>query len=170
MASHGTVPTLDLAAGGRILDEDLPRILRREGAATPEDLGWKRVDGRTLLVPVKGESGGVVDEFCLRLEFKTGRDWPPSAQFVNPETLDYDPETDTRHLPRVNNGEVQVHPGYARPGGGKMQLICCSATLEYYQVLHGGENRHLWKETDDFMLTITAIRRAMGESYQGRHE
>lgn len=167
MARHGERPTLDLAAGRAVLAEDLPRVLRFLDAGSPEQLGWRQVDARTLLVPVSGFHVGHRDEFVLRLQFLAGRDWPPSAKFVNPETLDYQIPQDFRHLPILEANEVRVHTSYPGPNG-PMQLICCSATFEYYDVLHGGEDRHLWTAKDNFLMTISAIQRAMGTAYKGR--
>lgn len=167
MATHGERPSIDLAAGRTVLAEDLPRVLRSLGAGTPEDLGWRKLDGRTLLVPMHGTQDGKREDYLLKLRFLTGRDWPPSAQFVNPETLDYQIPADFHHLPIVASPEVHVHTQYGGPSG-RIQLICCSATFEYYDVLHGGEDRHLWQPADNFYLTISAIQRAMGSHYQGR--
>jgi len=142
-------------------------MLRFLGADSPEQLGWKQPDARTLLVPVHGTYADVRDDYLLRLRFLTGRDWPPSAQFVNPETLEYAISLDQHHLPVIDGTEVKVHPSYAGPDGA-LQLVCCSATLEYYDVLHGGDDRILWAANDDFMVTLNAIRRAMRADYKGR--
>jgi hypothetical protein len=168
VAKHGERPTIDLAAGRAALAEDLPRVLQFLGARAPEELGWRKPDARSLLVPIRGTHGGQREEYLLRLQFLTGRDWPPSAQFVNPDTLNYTSPDDYHHLPILNSPEVQVHTTYSAPHGGTVQLICCSATFEYYDVLHGGEDRHLWRSSDNFNLTISAIQRAMGSHYQGR--
>jgi hypothetical protein len=168
VASHSERPSIDIAAGRAVLTEDLPRALRFLGVALIEDLGWRQPDARTLLIPVFGKQAGGTDEYLLRLRFLTGREWPPSAQFVNPDTLDYRIPDDSHHLPQLGTSEVHVHPSYASPHSGPIQLICCSATFEYYDVLHGGEERHLWKTTDTFLVTISAIERAMGTGYQGR--
>lgn len=167
MASHGERPTVDLAAGRTVLAEDLPRVLRFLDADDAAELGWRKLDARTLLVPIFGIHAGQRDEFLLRLRFITGREWPPSAQFVNPDTLEYQIPDDFHHLPILTASEVHVHTSYGGPSG-PMQLICCSATFEYYDVLHGGESRHLWNSKDTFHMTISAIQRAMGSAYNGR--
>jgi hypothetical protein len=167
VAQHGERPTIDLAAGRAVLAEDLPRVLRFLEAETPERLGWKQVDARTLLVSISGTHASMCDDYLLRLQFMSGREWPPSAQFINPETLDYQNPKDTHHLPVLEGTEVHVHPSYSGPNG-PIQLICCSATFEYYEVLHGGEDRILWTASDDFLVTVNAIRRAMGIAYKGR--
>ncbi len=168
MASHGERPTIDLAAGRAVLAEDLPRVLRALESDNLEALGWSKPDARTLLVPIHGILEEMRDDYLLRLQFLTGRGWPPSAQFVNPETLDYRIPDDFHHLPVLESPQVRVHTKYDGPNG-PIQLICCSATYEYYDVLHGGEDTHLWRSTDSFHVTISAIQRAMGSHYKGRH-
>lgn len=168
MASHSERPTIDLAAGRVVLEADLPRVLASLGVEALEELGWRRPDGRTLLVPISGELGGQQEEYLLSLCFLTGRDWPPSAQFVNPETLDYVIPDDFHHLPIVETPELQVHTKYQSQHGKTLQLICSSATFEYYDVLHNGDDRILWQAKDTFFHTIAAIRRGMGSGYKGR--
>jgi hypothetical protein len=167
MARHGERPTVDLAAGRAVLSEDLPRALRLLGVESEDLVGWRKHDGRTLLVPVSGTHAGRRDEYLLRLSFLTGRDWPPSAQFVNPTTIDYNFGSDAYHLPVLQSPEVHVHPQYPGPSG-IIQLICCSATFEYYDVLHGGDDGVLWRNNDTFLTTLSAIQRAMQSYYFGR--
>lgn len=171
MASHDVRPTLDLQAGRAVFEEDLKRALALHGVEAVEELGWRVHGHRRLLVPITGIHAGIVDEYLLRLEFQTGRDWPPSAQFVNPDTLKYVVGSDTGHLPRLGHPEVHVHPAYDSPTtSSKIQLICCSATFEYYDVKHGGDDAILWQRSDNFLVSLAAIRRAMAsEHYQGRY-
>jgi hypothetical protein len=170
MASHQTRPTLDLAAGRLVFEEDLPRALALHGVADPADLGWVRHGARSLLVPFTGDHVGVTDKYTLRLDFLTGRDWPPSARFVDPETHDYTVGSGQHHLPNLQSPEVHIHPAYQSPAGGTIQLICCSAVFEYYDVLHGGDDAILWRTTDTFLVTLAAIGRAMASlHYVGRY-
>jgi hypothetical protein len=171
VASHTVRPTLDLAAGRQVLDQDLPQALALYGVATPEALGWRVHGNRSLLVPIKAIHGEIVDDYLLRLDFVTGRDWPPRAQFVNPSSLTYVVGKDTGHLPRLNHPEVNVHPAYqSATGASAAQLICCSATFEYYDVLHGGDDAILWQDCDSFMVTLAAIRRGLATPhYEGRY-
>lgn len=168
MACFSQRPTPDLRLGAAVLSETLPDVLSLLGAEQPPDLGWSMPDAHTLLVPMQGVMSGVSENFLLRLHFRTGREWPPSAQFVNPDTWDYDGVVDRHHVPALTSPSVHTHPEYNSPYG-TCQLICCSATYEYYDVLHGGEERHLWRETDTFYRTIHAIETAMRTHYQGRH-
>src|SRR5690348_14341481 len=100
MARPGEEPVPNTPARAQAaLEADLPRVLR---GRTLEEAGWKRPDALTLLVPLAGErEDGTVDEFLLRLQFGYYRDWPPSAQFVNPETGTYRYPDDVRWLPRI---------------------------------------------------------------------
>ena len=139
MARHAERPTIDLASGRAVLTADLPRVLRVLEAESLEAVGWRKPDARTLLIPVHGTFNEQGEDYLLRLQFLTGRDWPPSAQFVNPDTLEYRIPDDFHHLPVLEAPQVRVHTNYAGPNG-PIQLICCSATYEYYDVLHGGED------------------------------
>lgn len=163
MASANAVPipnTPALAAAA--LDADLPCVLR---GRTLEDLGWKRPDRLTLLIPLVGvRHDGTRDDFLLRLNFLHYPEWPPSAQFVNPATQNYKYPEDACWLPTVDGaGEIAVHAQYDLPqSAGKIQLICASVTLEFYQVLHGVQDRHVWDpNVHNFAATIAAIERVL---------
>jgi hypothetical protein len=159
---------VNLAAGKAVLENDLQRVLDLgyEGA-TLEELGWQKVGDRVLLIPLKAEKDG--EQYLLRLEFLAGSDWPPSAKFVNPETQGYVMQTDQHHLPQIASPEVHVHASYERKADKQqVQLICCSAVFEYYDVEHGGDDATLWRPTDTFLITLRAIERAMRTHYLGR--
>src|SRR6266496_4143176 len=93
------------------LEEDLPVVLK---GRTLEDVGWKRLDPLTLLVPMVGERPGQPDDpYLLRLGFGYYREWPASALFVNPETNDYRLGEDTKWLPKIEGtNEIAVHADY----------------------------------------------------------
>jgi hypothetical protein len=167
LAQHGQIPGMDLAAGAQALAETLPKVLAARGATQLSDLGWKKVGANTLLIPFEGRIGEATETFLLKLHFRTGRDFPPSAQFVNPETLSYDPARDQGHLPALTSSHCYMHAAYSGPRG-PLQLICCSATYEYYEIGHGGEDRHLWRDSDTFLVTLCAIERAFASNYGGR--
>ena len=170
MAAHNVRPTIDVAAGRAVFEHDLPRALTFRGASAPEHLSWKIVGARSLLIPFRARIAAVSEEYLLRIDFLTGREWPPSARFVNPETLDYVVGQDAHHLPILQSPEIHVHPAYQPASGGQpIQLICCSAVYQYYDVLHGGDDAVLWRETDDFLVTLAAIGRAMSSHHCGRH-
>lgn len=168
MAQANQRPTADAQAGAAAFDEDLPRVLDLLGAPSIESLGWSKPNRLTLLVPTSGVHNGTKDDFLLRLGFQAYRAWPPSAQFVNPATLTYVMQRDQRFVPRLASPECHTHLAYQKPGGGTVQLICCSATLEFYDVLHSVQPEHVWKGTETFLTTITAIERAMTSCYTGR--
>lgn len=167
MSDHRTRPTLDIAAGATALAKQLPSVLAARGAASAGDLGWKVLGKRTLFIPFEATDG---EKYLLRLVFNAGREWPPSAQFVNPDTGIYELGSDKRHLPDLRSPEAHVHPEYDSPGCGKIQLICCSATYEYYDVLHGGDDVILWRKTDTFEVLLGALGRAFAQHYHGRHQ
>ncbi|HEV7611406.1 MAG TPA: hypothetical protein VGO37_05980 [Steroidobacteraceae bacterium] len=167
MARPNAQPTMDAQRGAAALDDDIPRVLRVLGATSLEVLGWSRPNRLSLLIPVFGVHQGVRDDYLLRLGFQAYREWPPSAQFVNPTTLAYTYPQDQHYVPMLTSPECHTHVAYDRPPG-KIQLICCSATLEFYEVLHGVDSSVVWRETDTFYLTITAIQKALSSFYQGR--
>lgn len=167
MASHTQRPNVDLAAGRQVLEEHLPRVLALKGRSL-SDLGWRRPSDRTLLIPMAGTHAGVREEYLLRLDFLIGREWPPSAKFVNPETLDYQLGADQHHLPIIASPEVHVHSAYGSADGRTLQLICCSAVFQYYDVVHGGDDAILWRSTDTFIHTVSAIERGLTTHYSGR--
>jgi hypothetical protein len=167
MAAAGVAPTVDVLAGASALDEDIPRVLALKGVSSLAELGWTRANRLSLLVPMTGIRAGVTDKYLLRLSFQAYRKWPPSAQFVNPDTHDYVYPKDQHHVPVLTSPECQTHAAYSK-GAGTVQLVCCSATLEFYEVLHGVHQDHLWRETHTFFTTIVAIRKAFASHYQGR--
>jgi hypothetical protein len=168
MAKANQLPALDVQAGATALDEDIPRVLRLLNADSLEQLGWSRPNRLTLLVPMTGTANGSTDRYMLRLGFQAYRTWPPSAQFVNPETGVYNHPADKHFIPRLASPECHTHDAYNGPKGGTMQLICCSAILEFYEISHHVEDQHVWRDTDTFFTTITAIRKAFVSSYGGR--
>jgi hypothetical protein len=169
MASHSSRPSVNLAAGRQVLDEHLPRVLAFK-KRTMEELGWRRLSDRSLLVTLRGVYSGIQDDYLLRLDFLTGADWPPSARFVNPETFDYALHSDQHHLPMLASPEVHMHAEYASGDGRTLQLICCSAVYQYYDVSHGGDDSILWRDTDTFLTTVRAIERAFTTHYTGRFQ
>ena len=155
-----------------------------------ESAGWQRPEPLTLYVPIRGfatptsassygfdpsvdsadDSGAFSgapagDDFLLRLYFSHYPAWPPSALFVNPATRLY-AAGDERWLPAINGAnEVAVHAVY--PGIG--QLICCSATLEFYQVRHQVADQHRWRPGSSFASTLNVLSRYMRPpAYAGR--
>jgi hypothetical protein len=66
-----------------------------------------------------------------------------------------------------------VHPNYGYQVQGQArtcQLICCTATYEYYDTPHAGDQNLIWQATDTFERTLRAIGRALGSSfYKRRH-
>lgn len=169
VATANVAPTINLAAGAAALDEDLPRVLRLEEATSLEELGWERPSRLVLLVPMHGSHDGMTDDYLLRLGFQAYRSWPPSAQFVNPETREYNYPQDQHHVPKLTSPECRTHVNYQRQAGSpQIQLVCCSATLEFYDVFHHVEAEHLWSESNTFLTTIVAIRKAFASHYEGR--
>jgi len=169
MATIGGTPMPDVAAGAAALDRHLENILQGKDL---DRLGWSRPDKLTLLVPLFAQRASSADLYLVRLGFHSYPEWPPSTQFVNPESLRYDMDTDKKWLPKIEGAiEIAVHPEYDHDGK-KIQLICCSYTLEFYEVKHGVDAQHLWDaKTHTFAATLAAIRRGLlPEFYKGPFE
>jgi hypothetical protein len=173
------------------VDSHLGSIL---GGRSLESAGWARPDPLTLYVPLRGYASPATvpaygfdpseppaageqpfaggpdgDEYLLRLYFSHYPDWPPSARFVNPATRQFGPG-DNAWLPAISGtNEVAVHASYGQPPG--QQLICCSATLEFYLVGHGVEDRHRWRPGSSFAITLNILSRYLRPpTYTGRQQ
>jgi hypothetical protein len=168
MAAIKQAPVLANALVAReAFEADLPRVLKGRGAASVEEAGWTRLADLELLVPVQARSEKELIPFFLRLKFYHYPEWPPSAQFVNPATRTFDLEKDRYWLPKIlGTDEVRVHDHVKEAGG---QLICCSATLEFYIMLHDVKPEHLWDHSKyTFAHTINQIEWGLAKFYQGR--
>ena len=159
MAEAGKLPSPDPAAGLAALEADLPKVLRGRGL---EEAGWFRFDPLTLLIPLFGrKADGAGDFYLLRMNFSYYPEWPPSCQFVNPTNGYYDVTKDSKWVPHIEdpNNEIAIHERF---NNTELQLICCSATLEFYQVLHSVQPQHVWdRNQQNFAASLAAIRRAL---------
>jgi hypothetical protein len=188
------IPQLaDPAVAGAALEAHLGQILR---GRAPAEVGWELqqpagqaptlyVPMRAFTVPANTRSYGfnptaadIVrysqmpdgDDYLLRLYFSHYPNSPASATFVNPESRRYDPITDTKWLPLISGtNEVSVHANYndgVHPVG---QLVCCSATLEFYEVNHSVEPKHQWVPGSSFATLLNTLDRYLRPSfYVGR--
>lgn len=162
MAKAGVSPVADPHGGRAKFEAHLPRVL---GTSTLEGLGWRKPNLLTLLVPVFG-GPHQADEYLLRLGFEFYSEWPPTATFVNPKTLRFDADRDLYWLPRIEGDPgLAVHAKY-QATGSTSQLICCSFTAQFYQVLHSVQPEHVWNaEHFTFGATIHRIQRALQSAY-----
>lgn len=172
------------------LDRHLDNVL---GGRTLEAVGWHRPDPLTLYVPLRGytcETSASAygfdpsepwtdgqrpfadapegQEYLLRLYFSHYPTWPPSARFMNPTTKKFGPR-DLEWLPNISGtNELAVHAAY---GDGGEQLICCSATLEFYLVNHDVQDRHRWRPGSSFAMTLNTLSRYLRPpTYSGRQQ
>src|SRR4051812_41263159 len=167
MAARGQKPVLANPLAARAaFERDLTVVL--EGRrVTWEESGWTRVDELTLLIPLTGYRNQVAGDpgFFLKLDFRHYPEWPPSAQFVNPATRKYVYPADAYWLPRLESDEMRTHENY----DNKCQLICSSVTLEFYEVLHGVEEKFVWKHPrQTFAATLNQVEWALNHHYNGR--
>lgn len=156
------MPAQDIHSGREAFQRDLQLILK-DGTLT--DRGWSKPDDLTLLVPMLVENvhQRQVDFYLLRLFFDHYPKGPPSAQFINPMTMSYVYPDDVCWVPRSEGApDIAFHPNYNNAG----QLICSSATLEFYKVNHSVNAEHVWNpERMNFLATLAAIRRGLVPSY-----
>jgi hypothetical protein len=148
--------------------EDLEKILKGR-KTTWEESGWRMLHDLGLLVPLKAQPSGrdIADDYYLRLEFQYYPDWPPSTRFVNPVTLTFDQAIDLCWLPKIEGTEeIRVHDNDPRVG----QLVCCSASLEFYQIGHSVKPEHIWDHAQqNFALTINQVQLELNsDHYKGR--
>lgn len=155
------MPVQDVHAGREALRRDLGRYL--SGTSLTEK-GWSQPDDLTLLIPIFASVGpGQSDLYLLKLVFDHYPKGPPSAQFVNPLTLEYKYPQDVMWVPKSESMPlIQFHPNY----NNNQQLICSSSTLEFYKVNHDVADAHVWSEERmNFMTTVAAIRAGLAPAY-----
>lgn len=166
MAAKGQRPVMANPLAARAaFEHDLAVVL---GGRQVAEAGWTRPDDLALLVPVTGymQNQPQNPPFTLKLEFRHYPEWPPSAQFVNPATKLFNRQTDLYWLPRIESDEIRTHSDY---GDQHIQLICCSVTLEFYDVLHEVDDRFVWKHPrQTFAATLNQIVWGLGHHYNGR--
>jgi len=178
----------DFGQAREAVDRHLGQVL---AGRTLESAGWERPDPLTLYVPMRGFTTATTavaygfdpaadpavadgafadapagDDYLLRLYFSHYPAWPPSARFVNPATRQF-AAGDARWLPAITGAsELHVHANY---GGTSGQVICCSATLEFYLVNHQVADQHRWQPGSSFAATLNVLSRYMRPpAYTGR--
>lgn len=149
-------PALAIAA----LENDLPKVL---GGQSLEEAGWRKPDSLTLLIPLVGRTEDERHDYLLKLHFGYYPEWPPSAQFLNPQTMNFAGAPDQCWLPKIEgSNEIGFHVDYEKKG----QLICCSTTLEFYLYGHSLNEEHRWDyKRMNFAATLTSIRRVLQPPY-----
>ena len=161
------MPVQDVHAGREAFQRDLQLVLKDN---TLTDRGWWQPDDLTLLVTMMAENvqQRQVDLYLLRLVFDHYPKGPPSAQFINPITMNYAFPDDVRWVPFCEDlPDIHFHTNY---GGSSGQVVCSSSTLEFYKVNHDVQPEHVWNpERMNFVTTLSAIRRALASTnYRGR--
>lgn len=179
----------DVGQARAVVDRHLASVL---AGRTLDSAGWAQPDPLILYVPLRGYTSPTSvsaygfdpseppaadeqpfagapegDDFLLRLYFGHYPYWPPSARFVNPATRQFGAD-DKAWLPQITGtNEISVHAAYGQSG----QLICCSATLEFYLVNHGVEARHRWRPGSSFAITLNVLSRYLRPpTYNGRQQ
>jgi hypothetical protein len=189
-AARGVPVPAEFGQARAAVDRHLGSVL---GGRSLESAGWERPDPLTLYVPLRGYTSDTSapaygfdpsepaadgeqpfsgapqgHDYLLRLYFSHYPDWPPSARFVNPATKQFG-SGDMKWLPMISGtNELHVHASY---GAGGEQLICCSATLEFYLVDHDVQDRHRWRPGFSFAITLNALSRYLRPpAYTGRQQ
>lgn len=163
-------PALAEAAVDNFLDDpDWKRKAAKDG------WGLDRLDGLTLVARLEARPlRGVPTSFTLRVTCDYYPSHPPDVRFVNPETLQYDPGADLRHVANLQANYCWVHPNFGywqKPYKYGPQLICSSVTLAYYFSGHAPTKDQLWDPDRHTVGTsIHTVHRALrSPHYHGRH-
>lgn len=138
--------------------------------------GWvfSNIDPLTIIVVLKARPiNEKVETFTLRLGCDYYPSYPPDVRFVNPETLEYNINTDKEHLANLQAPYCYVHPNYSYQDAYKYgpQLVCSSATLGYYFSQHNPTEEQAWDPSRDTIgRTVQIVHRALHTPhYHGRH-
>jgi hypothetical protein len=164
---NASTPVQNIRAGIEAFRRDLERALKGQ---PPEAYGWCKADELTLLVPMfaENETARCADFYLLKLSFDHYSEHPPSAQFINPITLEYNFPDDVAWVP-LSQGHPSIH-FHTNYSGTQKQLICSSTTLEFYKVNHQVDAANVWNPDEmNFKHTLAAIRAGLSPSfYKGR--
>ncbi len=138
--------------------------------------GWRleRLDGLTLVTKLDSRPlENVPTTFTLRVGCEYYPTHPPDVRFVNPETLQYDPSNDLRHVANLQASYCYVHPNfsYSTPYPYAPQLVCSSVILGYYFSGHCPTPDQAWDpQRHSIGTSVYAVHRALHSPYyQGRH-
>jgi hypothetical protein len=151
-----------------------------------KDLAWLSDDyaiGRGLLI-VNQEpmfciirvpatrADGSEDDYYLRLGAEYYDKWPPTAQFVTPETWKL-AMSGSRWLPTIQCQGIDwfaLHSPYDGNQNGKPitipQLLCFTFSAEYYMVSHSPREESVWRQGHH---TLTATLTRVTEVLQQPH-
>lgn len=117
----------------------------------------------------KADGTPLDDIYVNRLEFSHYPTYPPTIEFVNPDTLAYDPAKDQAHVPVLAKSppdqSIALSPAYDARG----QLLCHSLNYEYYirGGHHPGPEIH-WKEgTHTLVTTLMFHQKILRQPYYG---
>jgi hypothetical protein len=111
---------------------------------------WAAVDDLRVLARFVGlRSDGAVDPFHVLLGAEFYDLWPPTAAFVDPETLQ-PPPTSSPWWPLITNPPWGAfHNAYTFQKDGRPethQLICITFTAEYYMTQHNPPANAVWRK------------------------
>jgi len=132
------------------------------------------IDPLTLIVSVCARPvNGAHEMFTLRLACDYYPAHPPDVRFVNPQTFEYNPSTDLRHVANLQAQYCYVHTsyGYQQPYKYGPQLVCSSMTLGYYFSNHNPTEEQAWDpRRHNIGSTLYTVHRALHSTqYHGRH-
>jgi hypothetical protein len=140
------------------------------------EYGWVfgMIDPLNIIVSMSARPiAGVDGIFTLRLACEYYPAHPPDVRFVNPQTFEYDPAADLRHVANLQAPYCYVHTsyGYQHPYKYGPQLVCSSMTLGYYFSNHNPTADQTWDpRRHDIGSTVYTVHRALrSHHYHGRH-
>ena len=140
------------------------------------EYGWglERLAPLTLVAKLPaGSSDAEATTFTLRVTCDYYPAHPPDVRFVNPETLEYDPTKDLRHVANLQASWCYVHPtfGYPKPFPYGPQLVCSSHVLGYYVSGHAPTPAQMWDpDRHTIGTSLYAVHSALrSPHYHGRH-
>ena len=141
-----------------------------------EEYGWvfAMIDRLTIIVFLTAPGpNGHREVFTLRLSCDFYPTHPPDVRFVNPQTFEYNPATDLRHVAKLQAQYCYVHTnyGYQHPYKYGPQLVCSSVALGYYFSNHTPKPDEEWQPGKHTIgTTIYTVHRALNSPhYLGRH-
>ena len=148
------------AQAATALEAHLPVVLR---GRTLEEAGWKRPDPLTLLIPVIGICEGPARRLRAAPSLRLLPRLAARCPVCEPRDGGVPLPRRCARLPRVEGtNEIAVHVYY----DNRLQLVCASVTLEFYQVRHGVVPHLVWDaNVQNFAATLAAVERGLRPPY-----
>lgn len=167
------LPTpVDLEIAAATFLRDLDQLW---ASGKPEERGWQRqqLDPLHELIALPGRRDDAPDdEYFVELGAKYYDYWPPTTAFVDPVTQT-EAQPNTRWWPKIEGADefgftpTAFPAGYVtRLGQPMQQLICFTATAQYYMVNHNPPEHTVWKQGDHTLArTLGRLHELLGPPF-----